>query len=59
MLAVRLACQHCDTIVEHDETKVVGCNCDSDAPTWIGIGRDGRIISMSYASYEYLPKAQP
>jgi len=53
---MRICCQHCDGMVVHDETKVVGCLCDPDAPTWIGIARDGRILSMSYASYEYMPK---
>ena len=53
---MKLACQHCDAIVVHDETKLSGCACDPDAPTWIGITKDGRILSMSHASYEYLSK---
>ena len=55
---MRLGCQHCDAIIEHDETKVSSCLCDPDAPTWVAIMRDGKILSMSQASYEYLPKEQ-
>ena len=53
---MRLCCQHCMEIVVHDEKRTVGCQCDPDAPTWIAITPDCRIISGSYASYEYLPK---
>ena len=56
MLVMKLCCQHCDAIIEHDETKVASCLCDPDAPTWVAISRDGRIMSMSHASYEYLSK---
>lgn len=55
---MKLCCQHCDAIIEHDETKVVSCLCDPDAPTWVAITREGRIMSMSHASYEYLSKEQ-
>jgi len=55
---MRLCCQHCHAIIEYDETKVVSCLCDVDAPTWVAISRDGCIMSMSQASYEYLPKEQ-
>jgi len=59
MLAMKLCCQHCDAIVEHDETQMTSCLCDPDAPTWIAITREGRIMSMSHASYEYLPQPRP
>ena len=55
---MRLQCQHCYAIVKLDDQKLVGCLCDPDAPTWIAISPDGRIMSLSHASYEYLPKEQ-
>ena len=48
----RLVCQHCDGMVVHDETKVVGCLCDPDSPSWVGVMRDGRVLAMSNSDYE-------
>ena len=55
---MRLRCNKCDAILEYDDTKMASCLCDPDAPTWVAITREGRVMSMSHASYEYLPKAQ-
>jgi hypothetical protein len=51
---MKLRCLNCDTVVEHCETKLVGCNCDPDSPTWIAITEDGRVLTLSLARYEYL-----
>lgn len=56
MLAMKLKCEHCYAVVEHDEKHTIGCQCDPDAPTWIAILPNGRLISGSYASYEMLPQ---
>ena len=50
MLAVR--CRKCGVVVRHDEKHLNGCGCDPDAPSWIAIGKDGRMVKMSDANYE-------
>lgn len=46
-----LVCLNCRHLVTHDETRLNGCQCDPDAPTWIAIQPDGRILKMSGAQY--------
>ncbi len=53
---MRLRCQYCDAIIVHDETKMSSCLCDPDAPTWVAITKEGKIMSMSHGKYEYLSK---
>ena len=45
-------CMTCDHIINGDEKIVVGCLCDSDAPTWVGVDHDRRIISLSLSRFE-------
>lgn len=51
---MKLKCEHCLAVVSPDEKRIIGCQCDPDAPTWIAITSDGRVISGSYGSYETL-----
>jgi hypothetical protein len=48
MLVMKLRCEHCLAVVSPDEKRIVGCQCDPDAPTWIAITPEGRVISGSY-----------
>lgn len=43
----QVRCNACKGVVVHDPKLNVGCLCDSDAPTWCGIGKDGRLIHYS------------
>lgn len=49
--AVCLKCQH---MVTHNPKRLEGCLCDPDAPTWIAITTDGRLLTMSHAKYAEL-----
>lgn len=46
-----LVCLRCNFLVTHDPKKLSGCICDPDAPTWVAIEPDGRILKMSGAEY--------
>jgi hypothetical protein len=48
---IELHCHKCDAIVTRDRVYVSGCLCDPDAPTWIAIQPDGKLITMSHADY--------
>ena len=54
MLVMKLRCEHCLAVVSPDEKRIIGCQCDPDAPTWIAITPEGRVISGSYGAYETL-----
>lgn len=43
----QVRCNACKGVIVHDPKLNVGCLCDSDAPTWCGIGKDGRLIHYS------------
>lgn len=51
---IKVKCLKCEGVVEHIKGRTTGCFCDSDAPTWIGIGPDKRLMSFSHAKYEVL-----
>jgi hypothetical protein len=46
-----IVCMKCKNLVRHNSRQLVGCHCDPDAPTWIAIEPDGRILKMSGAEY--------
>jgi hypothetical protein len=46
-----LVCLRCNFLVTHDPKKLSGCTCDPDAPTWVAIEPDGRVLKMSGAEY--------
>jgi len=54
MKPMKLRCGHCHAVVRRDEKRIIGCQCDPDAPTWVAITPEGRVISGSYGSYETL-----
>jgi len=49
---MQIKCCSCGHIFSPEPKRVVGCLCDSDAPTWIGLTSEGKLITMSYANYE-------
>ena len=49
---MKIKCLNCQHSFEPDPKRTVGCLCDSDAPTWIGVASDGKLITMSYANYQ-------
>lgn len=48
----RAKCLKCMSYVKHDIQRVTGCLCDPDAPTWIAITNDGRMMAGSHAKYQ-------
>jgi len=46
----RLQCNKCGEMVTRNDLLLVGCLCDPDAPTWVAIQPDGRLIKMSHAN---------
>jgi uncharacterized OB-fold protein len=49
---MKVKCHSCGHIFLPEPRRTVGCLCDSDAPTWIGLTSEGKLITMSYANYE-------
>ena len=47
-----IVCQICDGEVRLDNKRIAGCLCDPDAPTWVGIEPDGRVLTFSQSHYE-------
>ena len=46
-MIIQVRCNACKVVVKLDDQRTTGCLCDSDAPTWVGLGRDGRLIHYS------------
>jgi len=53
-----IVCQLCDGEVRLDTDRIAGCRCDPDAPTWIGIEPNGRVLAFSQAKYEIVKEKQ-
>jgi hypothetical protein len=47
-----IVCQLCDGEVRLDPQRITGCLCDPDAPTWVGIEPNGRLLAFSQSKYE-------
>ena len=47
-----IVCQLCDGEIRLDTDRIAGCRCDPDAPTWIGIEPNGRVLAFSQSNYE-------
>ena len=47
-----IVCQICDGEIRLDADRIAGCRCDPDAPTWIGIEPNGRVLAFSQSNYE-------
>ena len=56
MISIKLdtyiVCQLCDGEVRLDADRIAGCRCDPDAPSWIGIEPNGRVLAFSQSKYE-------
>ena len=52
MSILKIICNNCGYLFETNPKRTVGCLCDSDAPTWIGVTPDNKLIKMSQANYE-------
>ena len=49
-----IVCNKCGCTVNAPSTGVAGCGCDPDAPSWLGLMSDGRLLKMSSADYKVL-----
>ena len=49
---MRVRCLNCDHAFQSDPKRTTGCLCDSDAPTWLGVTSEGRLITLSLTKYE-------
>jgi hypothetical protein len=50
-MILRAKCLKCGSMIGHDPQRVTGCLCDPDAPTWIAITQDGRMMAGSHSEY--------
>jgi hypothetical protein len=48
---MELHCHNCNTTIKHQLKRIIGCNCDSDSPTWIAIKPGMHLIKGSQAKY--------
>ena len=48
---IQVECHRCKALITQVAPVVVGCLCDPDAPTWVHITPDGRVIGLSHAKY--------
>lgn len=44
-------CNSCDRTIRRDLDMLLGCGCDPDAPTWIALQPDGRLLHMSQGTW--------
>jgi len=51
---VTVLCLTCDYIVIGAARRTVGCLCDPDAPTWVAIDDDARVIGGTYRKTQTL-----
>jgi uncharacterized OB-fold protein len=57
-MTVTVRCNNCKHVFQNDEKRTIGCYCDSDAPTWIAVAPNGRVLSMSYSNYDILEETE-
>jgi len=55
----QVRCNACKAAVVHNKDYLTGCLCDSDAPTWVGIGKDGRLIHYSQSDISVIAETIP
>ena len=53
-MTISARCLSCHGVVEHDPRRIIGCNCDPDAPFWVYITRDGEVKGWSLAQWEVI-----
>jgi hypothetical protein len=49
---MKIRCLNCQHSFQPDPKRTTGCLCDSDAPTWLGVTSEGRLITLSLTKYE-------
>ena len=49
-----IVCQLCGGEVRLDRKRITGCLCDPDAPSWVGIEPNGRVLAFSQSHYEII-----
>jgi len=54
-----IVCQICDGEVRLDNKRIAGCLCDPDAPTWVGVEPNGRLLAFSQSKYEIVTDLGP
>jgi len=47
----KVRCNNCQRTILRDLETLNGCGCDPDAPTWIALYPDGRMLAMSHADW--------
>ena len=50
----KIRCNKCGHTIQRDLDMIIGCLCDPDAPTWVAIRPDGRLLALSHANYTNL-----
>ena len=53
-----VVCRTCGAVVWWKTDRFNGCECDPDAPTWVGINPTGRVYSSRTGNY-YVFTEQP
>lgn len=48
---MKIRCEWCDTTVTHVPRRLIGCNCDPDAPQWCYIDHTGDARGFSQAKW--------
>ena len=52
-------CMTCQHIIIGQTQRTIGCTCDPDAPTWVGIDNDQRIMGGTYSYWLRLDDDTP
>lgn len=49
-----IRCLKCGATIVPDPTRIVGCECDPDSPTWVYVEPDGTIKGFSHAKWQII-----
>jgi len=58
-MIIQVRCNACKGVVKLDDQRNTGCLCDSDAPTWVGLDRQGKLIHYSQVDLTILEGKAP
>jgi hypothetical protein len=58
-MIIQVRCNACKGVVKLDDQRTTGCLCDSDAPTWVGLDRQGKLIHYSQVDLTILEGKAP
>jgi hypothetical protein len=53
-----IICDWCKQILTHQPRRIIGCNCDPDAPQWCYIDLDGTAKGLRAARYTIINKGE-